>query len=260
MTLSAFPFVIVSWALLLFAVERLFPATPWPAGGLPRLGRNLSFGVIAAIASPIFQYGIQLVSGSISPLFHLTDSLGLFVGIVLQLLLLDIWAYALHRAYHRIPLMWRLHGVHHLDEHLDVTSAIRFHIGEIALSSALRLIPLLTLGISIETNLLYGSILTICAMFHHSNINLPARFERFLSKIIVTPSIHWVHHHAVQRDTDSNYASILSVWDQLFGSASSTKRYRDMKIGVEGSDDMSLADLIVYPVKPISKRTRHSSI
>jgi sterol desaturase/sphingolipid hydroxylase (fatty acid hydroxylase superfamily) len=249
MTTASIPFVIATWALLLFVAERVFPASPWPKNGLPRILRNLSLGIIAAIASPVFQYGIGLVSGAVPPLFRLTDSFGSFTGIALQLLVLDIWAYALHRAYHRIPIMWRLHGVHHLDEHLDVTSAIRFHIGEIALSSVLRLIPVLAIGISVETNLLYGAILVMCAMFHHSNIALPARFEHALSTWIVTPSIHWVHHHAVRHVTDSNYASILSVWDRIFRSSSVTQRSPYMPIGVEGTRDQSLTALLVFPIK-----------
>jgi sterol desaturase/sphingolipid hydroxylase (fatty acid hydroxylase superfamily) len=249
MTLSIIPFVIAGWGLLLFVTERLFPATTKPKSGLPRVMRNLSLGIIAAIASPLFQYGLQSAANAVQPLFRITESLGLIGGIAVQLLLLDVWAYALHRAYHRVPIMWRLHGVHHLDEHLDVTSAIRFHIGEIALSSALRLIPIFAIGISIETNLLYGAILTMCAMFHHSNIALPARFERILSYGIVTPSIHWVHHHALRRDTDSNYASILSVWDRLFGSASMTQRTAQMPIGAEGLRERTLLGLLMYPVK-----------
>ncbi len=249
MNLSYVPYIVTAWGLLLFGIERLLPATPWPVGGLNRLGRNLTLGFIAAIASPIFQYGLQLAIGGIQPIFRITDSFGLIGGVAVQLILLDIWAYALHRGYHRISFMWRLHAPHHLDIHLDVTSAIRFHIAEITLSSALRLIPVLAIGISTETNLLYGMILTMCALFHHSNIRLPVRFERALSYVIVTPAIHWVHHHAVQCDTDSNYASILSIWDRLFGSASKTKRSSQMPIGVEGAQDTTLLGLLTYPLK-----------
>jgi sterol desaturase/sphingolipid hydroxylase (fatty acid hydroxylase superfamily) len=248
-TPSAISLIIGTWAILLFVAERVFPATPWPVNGSRRLIRNLTFGLMAAIASPLFQYGIDWVFGRAQPLVQITDYFGPIGGTALLLLILDAWTYMLHRAYHRIPLMWRLHAPHHFDKHLDVTSAIRFHVGEIALSSLLRLIPVIMLGISPETNLLFGAILTMCALFHHSNIGFPARFERGLSCLIVTPAIHWVHHHAVQRDTDSNYASILSVWDRLFGSTSATIRTPHMPIGVEGVADKPLLALLAYPVK-----------
>jgi sterol desaturase/sphingolipid hydroxylase (fatty acid hydroxylase superfamily) len=234
---------------LILVLEHLFPATVWPQGNLRRMARNLSLGLIAAIGSPLIQWAIAALVGDTAPLFSAIRTLGFRPGLLLQLLLLDIWTYWLHRAYHRVPIMWRLHGPHHLDQHLDVTSALRFHIAEIALSSVLRLIPVLALGIAPETNLLFGTILTISSMFQHSNLRLPAWFERALSVVIVTPSIHWVHHHAVQRDTDSNYTSILSLWDRVFGSASATRRTAGMKIGVEGETDLPLGGLLLFPFR-----------
>ena len=227
------------WGSALFILERLFPAakvTPdWS-----RIVRNLSLGVLVIAASPLVQAATVAAVGELRPLFTVDN-------LLLQLLILDLWTYALHRAYHRIPLMWRLHGVHHLDAHLDVTSAIRFHLGEILWSSILRLIPLVAFGISLETNLLFGAILSASAMFHHSNLRLPARFEAALSWIIVTPAIHWVHHHAVRADTDSNYASILSVWDLIFRSASKTARWPSMPIGVEATHEEPLGRLLIWP-------------
>ena len=87
-------------------------------------------------------------------------------------------------------------------------------------------------------------------MFHHSNLRLPPRFERALSFLIVTPSIHWVHHHAIRRDTDSNYASLLSVWDRLFGSRSATVRTPEMPIGTQGLKDRGIAGLLARPFEP----------
>ena len=155
-------------------------------------------------------------------------------GVLLDLLILDCWTYWTHRAYHRIGPMWRLHVVHHLDGHLDTTSAVRFHFLEIALSAALRMIPIILLGVPMMSVIIFEVVLLMATLFHHSNLKLPLRLERALSFVIVTPSIHWVHHHAVQADTDSNYSTVLSIWDWLFGTRSATNRHPDMKIGVEG--------------------------
>ena len=91
------------------------------------------------------------------------------------------------------------------------------------------------------------SLLALAAIFHHSNVRLPHWLERSLSRVIVTPSIHWVHHHAIRADTDSNYAAGLSLWDRLFGSRSATVRTASMPIGVEGRRDQDLARLVKRP-------------
>jgi sterol desaturase/sphingolipid hydroxylase (fatty acid hydroxylase superfamily) len=241
--------VLGGWALVLAGLERVFPATVWPRDD-GRVRRNLALGALALLVSPLVQMATLAVmgavtglrSGGVVPLIPINS-------VIVHLLILDIWAYALHRAYHRVPLMWRLHRVHHLDAHLDVTSAVRFHVGEILWSSVLRLIPLSFFGIPLEVNLLYGAILSGSAMFHHSNLRLPPALERALSRVIVTPSIHWVHHHAVQRDTDAHYASILSVWDHVFRSTTKTQRTPDMVIGVEGAGETTLAALLVHPFR-----------
>ncbi len=237
------------WAALLFALERRFPAVPFPPAQTKRLGVNVALGLIVFALSPLVQWATARVMSGVQPITLVTAVFGPRMGLAVQLLLLDLWAYALHRAYHRVPMMWRLHAPHHLDAHLDVTSALRFHGGEILWSSLLRLIPLFLLGISLQTNMLYGAILFACALFHHSNVKLPPAFERALSKLIVTPSIHWVHHRAVQKDTDANYASILSIWDTVFQTASRTRRTPDMIIGVEGMAERPLAALLAFPLR-----------
>jgi sterol desaturase/sphingolipid hydroxylase (fatty acid hydroxylase superfamily) len=240
---------LTSWAIMLFTLERRFPAAAKPKNNPARVAVNLTLGALVVAVSPLVQWATARVMTDTQPVINLAAIIGPVAAVLLQLVILDLWAYSLHRAYHRIPAMWRLHAPHHLDQHLDVTSAVRFHIGEIIWSSLLRLIPLFVFGISLQTNVLFGMILTGCALFHHSNVRLPRGFESALSRVIVTPSIHWVHHHAVRRDTDANYAAIFSIWDRIFGSSSPTRRTADMPIGVEGEAERPLLDLIAYPVK-----------
>jgi sterol desaturase/sphingolipid hydroxylase (fatty acid hydroxylase superfamily) len=201
--------------------------------------RNITLGVTSLAAAPLLLWLLTVATDAVAPLFTLP--------IIWQLVALDLWAYATHRAYHRVPLLWRFHAPHHFDEHLNVTSAFRFHIGEIMISGALRLVPALCLGISVETLLLFEAILLGAAAFHHSNVKLPVAFERALSWVIVTPSLHWVHHHNIRADTDSNYAAILSLWDRLFGSKSKTERTPTMTIGVEAQSDRGVLSLLAYP-------------
>ncbi|MEM9616711.1 MAG: sterol desaturase family protein [Pseudomonadota bacterium] len=169
--------------------------------------------------------------------------------ILLDLIILDCWVYWLHRAYHKVPVMWRLHEVHHRDEFLDTTSAMRFHITEILLSASLRLILIAVLAIPLLTVILFETILLFVSFFHHSNLRLPGKLERVLSLFVVTPSIHWVHHRAKTSDTNSNYAACLSVWDRVFRSKSSTKRMTGMKIGLQDLEDKGFIGLLVMPFR-----------
>jgi sterol desaturase/sphingolipid hydroxylase (fatty acid hydroxylase superfamily) len=86
-------------------------------------------------------------------------------------------------------------------------------------------------------------------IFHHSDLLLPREFEAALARLLITPSIHWVHHHRRKADTDSNYGTVFSFWDRLFGSANATARQMTMEIGVEGEEEGSLPDLILRPVR-----------
>ncbi len=239
---------LLAWGGALFCIERVRPSRiigeSWE-----RLGRNIVLGLAVFFVSPLVQWLALKAAWLSPPPMPLLDWFGPVLGLVAQFLILDIWTYSLHRAYHRVPVMWRLHAVHHLDEHLDTTSAIRFHFGEVLLSSVLRLFPLALFGISLETNAAFGALLVSCALFHHSNIAIPPRIERALSWVIVTPSIHWVHHHARRVDTDANYASILSIWDRLFASRSAYQRVPAMAIGVEGEREQTLARLCIWPLR-----------
>jgi sterol desaturase/sphingolipid hydroxylase (fatty acid hydroxylase superfamily) len=148
-----------------------------------------------------------------------------------------------------VPFLWRFHGVHHLDRILDTTTAVRFHFGEVALSALARAVVILALAIPLASVLVFETLVLIAAIFHHSNLRLSRHFERALSRVIVTPSIHWVHHHRIRADTDSNYSTVLSLWDPLFRSRSRTPRTPDLEIGVEGREELPVLGLVAAPFK-----------
>jgi sterol desaturase/sphingolipid hydroxylase (fatty acid hydroxylase superfamily) len=173
--------------------------------------------------------------------------LGIWASLALDLLLLDLWTYAWHRANHEWSPLWRFHRVHHLDQFLDATSAVRFHPGEV-LISALARTPLIALAdISILSIAVFDGLVLLGAMFHHSNVRLPRRLEAALRLVVVTPSHHWVHHHTPRSDTNSNYGTILTVWDRLFGSWSRTRRTPDMPVGAGDAHDAPLPALFAAP-------------
>lgn len=239
---------VVGALVLLLALDRIYPVAR-VVGGLKRVAKNLSLAGVNAILSGLIVVPLSALAAS-HALDWRPDWWSGGVGLVLDLLLLDCWIYWWHRLNHEWPLLWRFHEVHHLDEFLDASSALRFHFGEVLLSSAVRAGVILVLGVPLLSVVLFETLLSLVTMFHHSNVRLPPRLERALSFLIVTPSIHWVHHHALRRDTDSNYSALLSVWDHLFRSRSATVRTPDMAVGTEGLKDRSLSGLIVRPFTP----------
>ncbi|MCP4326840.1 MAG: sterol desaturase family protein [Alphaproteobacteria bacterium] len=246
--------VVTVWFVLLFVGERVHAATTaiLEEGGRevewrrdwPRFGRNLGLFVVNALLSPLFVLPISAWAGA--------HGLGLrpdWWVLVLDIIILDLWIYWWHRANHEVPFLWRFHLVHHLDRFLDTTSAVRFHFGEVFLSALARAPVIIVLDIPFASVVVFETLVLAGAVFHHSNLRLPALVETVLSKVIITPGIHWVHHHRVRRDTDSNYGTIFSFWDPLFRTRSGHRRTADMEIGVEGQDEQPFHDLFVTPFR-----------
>ncbi len=237
-----------AWFALLAFGERLAPAARRPRGGEgPRLARNLGLWAVNTSMNPFITAPIAAVAAAL-PLWTRPDG-PLWLQLAFDLVLLDLWAYGWHRANHEWRFLWRFHRVHHLDEFLDTTSAVRFHPGEVLLSALARTPLIVAADVSLGSILLFDTLVLLGALFHHSNLRLPARFEAALRFLIVTPSHHWVHHHARSTDTDSNYGTLLTVWDRLFRSWSPTARTPEMRIGVEGEDDAPLAALAAVPFR-----------
>jgi len=140
------------------------------------------------------------------------------VSIALSVLLLDLLIYWQHRLFHRLPLLWRLHRVHHADPDYDVTTGNRFHPLEILLSMALKCLAILLLGVPPAAVVLFEVILNAMAMFNHSNLALPEKADRWLRRLLVTPDMHRVHHSILEREHHHNFGFNLAIWDRLFGS------------------------------------------
>jgi sterol desaturase/sphingolipid hydroxylase (fatty acid hydroxylase superfamily) len=174
---------------------------------------------------------------------------------VFALLLLDLAIYWQHRASHHIPLLWRMHRVHHSDIAFDATLGLRFHPAEIVLSTLYKLTLVAVFGFSAASVLVYEILLSSFALFTHADIALPTRWDARLRQVFVTPDWHRVHHSVHRRETDSNYGNILSAWDRLF--ATHVPQPRDghlgMAIGLHEFRDprsQSLGALLRQPVLP----------
>jgi sterol desaturase/sphingolipid hydroxylase (fatty acid hydroxylase superfamily) len=247
--------LLAGWAAVLALAERARPAAPRaPGSDRPRWTRNLALWAANAAMNPLLTLPI-VVAATQFDVWSRPD-LGAW-GVALDILALDLWAWAWHRANHVAPFLWRFHEVHHRDAFLDVTSAVRFHPGEVLISALARTPLLVALDVDLATVLVYDAVLTAAALFHHSNVRLPEKLEARLRAVLVTPSHHWVHHHAVRADTDSNYGVLLTLWDRLFRTWSPTARTPAMKIGAEGVDDLPLPALALQPFRPRAASPRN---
>ena len=166
-------------------------------------------------------------------------ALPLWLEITLVVLILDFAIWVQHLITHKVPVLWRLHRVHHADVDMDVTTAIRFHPVEIALSMLLKIGLVYLLGPAVVAVVIFEVLLNGTAMFNHSNLALPAWLDRAVRKVLVTPDMHRVHHSVHRQEHDSNYGFSLSVWDRIFGTyiAQPAAGHDDMKVGLEWQDD-----------------------
>lgn len=143
--------------------------------------------------------------------------LRLSVAALIGFLALDLVIYAQHVVFHKVPLLWRLHRMHHADLDIDVTTGVRFHPLEILISLLIKMATIVLLGIPVVAVILFEVVLNVTSMFNHSNASMPTGLDRVLRFILVTPDMHRVHHSILRRETDSNFGFNLPWWDRLFG-------------------------------------------
>jgi sterol desaturase/sphingolipid hydroxylase (fatty acid hydroxylase superfamily) len=201
-------------------------------------------GIIVAYYDALAKRGIGLLN-----LFHL----GKWSNILLSLAFLDFITYIWHRAYHEVPFLWRLHRVHHSDLDLDVTSASRFHLTEVALSSAFKMFVGLLWGPSAIALAVHEAALGAAAQFQHANIRIPEPWESLIRRILVTPDMHHTHHSNRIEETNSNYSNLFSFWDRLLGTYIHLSEQERIIYGLKEYSklsDASLGKLFVMPFGP----------
>lgn len=259
------PLVGVSVLLALLIWESWKPFFPFFEGAVRtrsgHLARNLAVGLLnaALIAAGLsFLWGAT-AAWSAKTGFGILHRTGMPLGLhaCAAVLVLDVWTYWWHRANHWIPLLWRFHRMHHSDPWMDVTSARRFHPGEIVLSSLLRVPLIALLGIHLWELVLYELLMGMVVDFHHANIALPEPVDRLLRMVVVTPAMHKVHHSQERVETDSNYTSLFSWWDRVFSSFRLRPVLSEVTIGLKGWSDpphQTLPGMLTTPLQSRSLR------
>ncbi len=201
------------------------------------------FLIVKRIALFSGEYHLDLYN-----IFHLNSVTRLIATVIIM----DGFTYFWHRLNHISPFLWRFHQVHHTDLNMDVSSAARFHFGEITLSAVLTYSLTLLLGSTMLEVRLFQVILAGFNQFEHSNIKLKPSFEKLLSYVFVQPSMHRIHHSDKQVETDSNYGTILSFWDRIFGTLKQGVDQEKIVFGLKAHKnfkELNFRKLLVMPFK-----------
>jgi sterol desaturase/sphingolipid hydroxylase (fatty acid hydroxylase superfamily) len=226
------------------------PTAPLRARWLANLGFGAVNGVIVSLACASCY--VLSARGEIAAYLGPLRGLGLstWARIPLEIVFLDLVTYLLHRAYHVVPLFWRLHVVHHSDLDLDASSASRFHTGEVLVSSILKIGVVVLVGISPHGLVVFETVMLAFAQLQHANVRLPGRLESGLWWTFVPPAMHRIHHTPTREDTNSNYGTILTVWDWLFGTLRRRSPDPVASFGVEALRDpqsLGITGLLALP-------------
>lgn len=257
--------VLVAMALWEFAAPRRRSEIP----RLLRWSNNLAIVAIdtflVRLIFPVLAVGLAIFAEQNGwGLFNVLETPA-WLAIVLSVILFDLVIYLQHVMFHAVPALWRLHRMHHADLEFDATTGLRFHPAEILLSMALKLAVVAALGPPALAVLIFEVLLNATSIFNHSNVRIPARIDRILRLVVVTPDMHRVHHSIEEHETNSNFGFNLPWWDRLLGTyrAQPEKGHDGMTIGLDvfrTRRDLWLDRMLVQPVigsdgrYPIGKR------
>lgn len=202
----------------------------------------IPLGLAGLVSLPIFK-NLRIVA--------MPESLTLF-NLLYGVLFLDLVIYWQHRLTHQIPLLWRLHRMHHSDPALDATSAGRFHPLEILMSFGVKLVFSVAFGVRPEAIVVFEIVLNFSSLFNHCNIQFPRFIENNLQKFIITPDIHRIHHSIEKNEMNRNFGFSICLWDQIFNTYKNkaSKRQEDIKLGLPEfslKSDQSLLRLLIQP-------------
>lgn len=250
--------IFLSVLVLMLIWEWLSPFRSFPDAKPRRIARHVGLMALNTVVARLMSGGGAYLAAQYAEaqgwgLFHrleLTAGWSLGLGLVLM----DFAIYLQHVVFHRVPLLWRLHKVHHLDLGFDTTTAIRFHPIEIVLSMYYKMLLVLALGLSPLTVLVFEILLNACALFNHGNVRIPPAFEHWIRKLLITPDLHRIHHSAYTPETHSNFGFCVPLWDWLCGTYRAEPRagQAEMAIGLDEERDpqrLGFRRLLVLPFR-----------
>ncbi|WP_428609540.1 sterol desaturase family protein [Sedimenticola sp.] len=236
--------------------EMAAPRREWSVSTLRRWTNNFAVFITSAAATylliPALTVGFsQMVFTRSWGVFNVLGHDGLWV-VVAGVIIMDFAQYIEHRMMHQIPILWRLHRMHHADMDYDVTTGFRFHPLEGILATGWRMVIIATFGVPIVSVMLAELLLIAMNYFVHGNARVPLDLDRLLRRVIVTPDLHRVHHSIEKIEANANFGSVFSFWDRALGTyvAQPAAGHKNMVIGLEGFQEhkhMNLPWMLANP-------------
>lgn len=245
MARSARAFILPALTVLataaILAGERRSPLRRQTQAGPPRLVRNLAMGalsmaVVSAVEGPIVQRLATRAGERRSGLVQRLPAPA-WLRDAAAFLAMDYTIYLWHVLTHKVPALWRLHLVHHVDLDMDASTALRFHAVDMLASVPYRAAQVAVLGVSPRALRAWQAFFFLSVLFHHANLRLPAGLDRRLARVLTTPGMHGIHHSTVRGETDSNWSSGLSLWDHLHGTFRRDVLGTEVQVGVPAYRD-----------------------
>jgi sterol desaturase/sphingolipid hydroxylase (fatty acid hydroxylase superfamily) len=249
--------VILFWGglLVFLALEFLIPYRSGSISKVRRWATNLGLAVFNSLilnllfASLIIQTATTVTEQKMGVLnlYPLPYGIKIFITVLFFDLILYVW----HLLNHEMPFFWRFHRVHHSDLNMDVSTASRFHIGELAISAIIKIGLIFFLGADLVGLTLFESLLVLTSQFQHSSLRVPAWFERIYWVLFVPPSMHRIHHSVVIKERNSNYGTIFSLWDRVLGTLMTRVDQFKIRIGIgayQKADQLQFNRLLMMPI------------
>ena len=250
--------VFASVFAIMAVAEALWPRKQRTQPRLTRWVTNIGIVVVDSIAVrlifPIVAVGVAMYASENGWGLLNLIAMPFWLKVIISAVLMDMAIYWQHVASHKVPMLWRVHRMHHVDRDIDVSTGTRFHPIEIVLSMLYKMVVIMLLGPAAFGVFLFEVLLNGSAMFNHANVRLPLWLDRIVRVLFVTPDMHRVHHSEHRDETDSNYGFNLAIWDKMFGTYIDQPRdgHDDMVIGMKGYQDDKPSNIIwslLFPFK-----------
>lgn len=252
--------------LLLWPLERWFPRISSPNSRVGRFAPIIAVALATLCVSLFIQFYLQahLVSYFLNLKFISIAKLPLDAALVFtaSFLLLDFISYLQHVVSHHIALLWRVHAVHHADEHVTAMSGLLHHPLETLLSAVFLLFFTVVLGIPVLVFVIYGALMAVHSAITHADVALPRWLDRALRWLIVTPDVHRTHHSIQLREGNSNFGQMFTVWDRLFGTYVDRPAATEAKLvmGLPESEKPSAFSVVGLLLHPFQRRRRRGGM
>lgn len=246
--------IFLAGLLLMMGLELWMPYRQPSVPKVKRWAINLGMTLFNTLVLGLIFQGLPLITA----LYTQAQGVGVlnlfqapyWLKVLLALAVFDFLLYVWHLLNHKVPLLWRFHRVHHTDLNMDVSTATRFHLGELAISVVIKSAVVYLMGADVFMLILFETLLVLCAQFHHSSMTISPKLEALIWPLFVPPSMHRIHHSVKIKERDSNYATIFSLWDRMLGTMIRKVDQDRIIIGVGGhfnKDRLGLLKLLAMP-------------